>query len=209
MKRKTALFGGTFDPVHRGHVIVAESATKYIGADEVVFIPAQRSPNKNLCAVADGDARLKMISLAIEGRKGFRVSDCELNRPGPSFTLDTVKQFSETCGKEAAIYWLVGADSVDDLLNWHRIDELIDRCNLCVMFRGGFAEPDFAGFDAVLAPARAAKLRRNVIPTPLVDISSTEIRRRLSVGEDVADMVAPAVLDYIRQHNLYGPGRCA
>ena len=93
MKRRIALFGGTFDPIHKGHMIVARSAAEYISAEEVIFIPARRSPHKHCSTVAGGKDRLAMISAAIVGKSKFCVSDCELKRAEPSYTLDTVREF--------------------------------------------------------------------------------------------------------------------
>lgn len=202
-KRKIALFGGTFDPIHLGHTRVAEAAAKQIDAENVVFIPAKCSPLKGFSPNATDDDRLRMIELATRGNERFSVSDCELHRPAPSYTLDTVKHFQRECGDDALIYWLIGADSVDDLVLWHRIDELIDVCRLAVMVRGGYAAPSFDRHLQVLGRNRVEKLRRNVIETPSIDISSTLIRRRLAAGEDVGDMLCPDVLDYIRRRGLY------
>jgi len=203
MNKKIVLFGGTFDPIHKGHIAVAQVAARYIDYDEVIFIPARRSPQKDRSPEASGEDRLKMISLAIKGQKGFSVSDCELKRAEPSYTLDTVIQFGKFYGSKTTIYWLTGADSIDDLLNWYRLGELIDKCNVCVMFRAGFQKPSFDGFQSALGTERVEKLQRNVINTPLVDINSTEIRRRLAAGEDVSAMLAPEVLEYICKHRLY------
>ncbi len=202
-KRKIALFGGTFDPIHLGHTRVAEAAAKQIDAAKVVFIPAKCSPLKGFSPNATDDDRLRMIELATRGNERFSVSDCELHRPAPSYTLDTVKHFQRECGDDALIYWLIGADSVDDLVLWHRIDELIDVCHLAVMVRGGYAAPSFDRHLQVLGRNRVEKLRRNVIETPSIDISSTLIRRRLAAGEDVGDMLCPDVMDYIRKRGLY------
>ncbi|MDI6448261.1 nicotinate-nucleotide adenylyltransferase [Anaerobaca lacustris] len=202
-KRKIALFGGTFDPIHLGHTRVAEAAAKQIDAENVVFIPAKCSPLKGFSPNATDDDRLRMIELATRGNERFSVSDCELHRPAPSYTLDTVKHFQRECGDDALIYWLIGADSVDDLVLWHRIDELIDVCRLAVMVRGGYAAPSFDRHLQVLGRNRVEKLRRNVIETPSIDISSTLIRRRLAAGEDVGDMLCPDVMDYIRKRGLY------
>jgi nicotinate-nucleotide adenylyltransferase len=201
--RKIVLFGGTFDPIHLGHTTVAADAAEYIGAEKIVFIPAKRSPLKSCHPVASDDDRLKMISLAIAGSKNFQLSDCELNKPGPSYTLETVRQFQADCGSDTLIYWLTGADSVDELAHWYGIAELIDSCILSVMYRAGCKRPDFAGFTDVLGSGRVEKLQRNVIRTSLIDISSSRIRSRLAAGEDVTDMLHPAVADYIRKHRLY------
>jgi cytidyltransferase-like protein len=157
-KRKTALFGGTFDPIHLGHAAVAAAAAEHIGAEKIIFIPTKRSPLKDSLPKASGDA---------------------------------------------LIYWLAGADSIDELPRWYGIVELIDECNLCVMYRAGCEPPDFAKFTALWGPQRVEKLQQNVIRTPLIDMSSTEIRNRLAASRDVTDMLAPPVADYIRKYSLY------
>jgi len=203
VKRKLALFGGTFDPIHLGHTAVAAAAAKHIGAEKVIFIPAKCSPLKGTLPKASDSDRLKMIELAIAENKIFRVSDYELKKPEPSYTLQTVRQFQADYGSEVSIYWLVGADGVDDLPYWYGITELIDECNISTMYRAGCKMPDFSKYKNIWGPERVEKLKRNVIQTPLVDISSTEIRKRLAKGGDVTSMLHPAVADYIRKHNLY------
>ncbi len=201
--QKIALFGGTFDPVHLGHTEVAADAAEQIGADKVVFLPAKRSPLKGFLPKGGAEHRLAMIALAITENEKFEVSDFELNKPAPSYTLETVRRFQLDYGSAGSIYWLVGADGVDDLQHWHAIEELIDACNLCTMCRAGSEPPDYAKFEGLWGRRRVEKLRKKVIRTPLVDVSSTEIRRRLAANEDVADMLHPAVADYIRRHALY------
>jgi nicotinate-nucleotide adenylyltransferase len=202
MQRRIALFGGTFDPIHLGHTRVAEAAAKQIGAEKVIFIPAKISPLKGFLPFARDEDRLRMIELALAGNEMFAVGDCELKRPAPSYTLDTVRQFQRAYGPPTAIHWLLGADSIADLAHWHKIRELIDECNLTTMQRPGYV-PDFDRFESLWGEERTAKLKRNVIQTPLLDISSTEVRRRLAAGEDVSEMLHPEVLRYIRAHNLY------
>ena len=202
-KRKIALFGGTFDPVHLGHTTVAADAAKHIGAEKIVFIPAKRSPLKGFLPKASDAHRHKMIALAIAEQKSFEVSDCELKKPAPSYTLDTIKQFQAEYGSDTLIHWLIGADSIDDLTYWHQIVELIDACNLTTMYRAGCKAPNFAKYEAIWSRRHVEKLQRNVIKTSLIDISSTEIRNRLAAGHDVTNMLTPAVADYIRKHGLY------
>ncbi len=202
-KREIALFGGTFDPIHLGHTTVAADAAKHIGAEKIVFIPAKRSPLKDLFPEASDDDRLAMIALAIAGEKSFQLSDYELKKPKPSYTLETIRQFQADYGSRTLIYWLVGADSINELPRWYRIAELIDECNLCIMFRAGFEPPDFAKFEAIWPSRRIEKLQRNVIQTPLINISSAEIRNRLATGRDVTNMLHPSVADYIHKHGLY------
>ena len=202
--RKIVLFGGTFDPIHPGHTAVASVAGKYTGAEKIIFIPAKRSPLKHFLPKAGDDDRLNMIALAIKGYENFELSDCELKQPEPSYTLDTVKKIQALCGSETILYWLVGADSINDLQYWYRITELIDLCNLSVMYRAGFDAPDFGRFEGIWGAQRIKKLQQNVIPTPLIDISSTQIREKLATGEDVTAMLHPAVADYIAKCHLYG-----
>jgi nicotinate-nucleotide adenylyltransferase len=202
-KRRIALFGGTFDPIHLGHTTVAADAAERIGAEKIVFIPAKRSPLKGFLPKASDDDRFKMIDLAIAEEKSFQVSDFELKKPAPSYTLETVRQFQNEYGSGTAIYWLVGADSIADLAYWYRIAELIDTCNIAAMYRAGCERPDFAGFAAIWGHQRIEKLQRNVIETSLVDISSTEIRNTIADGGNVAKMLHPAVADYIRKRGLY------
>jgi len=202
-KRKIALFGGTFDPIHLGHTSIAAEAVKHIGAEKIVFVPAKRSPLKGFSPCASDEDRFAMIALAIAGDKNFELSDYELKRPEPSYTLQTVRQFQADYGSETELHWLIGADSIDDLPHWYKIKELIDECNLSTMYRAGFAPPDFSKFKTLWGSKRVEKVQRNVIVTSLIDISSTEIRKRLTVGGDVSKMLHPAVAEYIRKNKLY------
>lgn len=205
--RCIALFGGTFDPIHVGHTTVAEAAARQIGAEKVIFIPAKISPLKGFFPFASDQDRLQMIERALAGHERFAVSACELTRPAPSYTLDTVRHFQRVYGPQTHLHWLLGADGVGDLVHWHKIEELIDACFLTTMRRPGYPAPDFDRFEPLWGPQRVAKLKANVIETPLVDISSTEVRRRLAAGEEVTGMLHPDVIEYIRRHNLYREAR--
>ena len=203
---KIVLFGGTFDPVHLGHTTVTGCAAERIGAEKVVFIPARRSPLKSFFPKASDEDRLNMIALAIAERRGFEVSDYETKKSGPGFTLQTVRKFKEDFGPQADIYWLAGADVVNELNRWHGILELIDECSLAIMYRAGCNKPDFSKYEDAWGPRRVEKMRRNVLETPLVDISSTGIRRRLAAGEDptkMPDLLHPEVAAYIKARGLY------
>jgi len=202
-QRTIALFGGSFDPIHLGHTTVAKAAARQIHADRTIFIPAKCSPLKSFWPLARDEDRMRMATLATADEPSFAVSDCELQRVTPSFTLDTVRLFRREYGEDAAIHWLLGADSVKDLVHWYRIEELIDECNLTTMQRAGYAPPDFDQFEPRWGVQRIAKLKQNVVLTPLIDVSSTEVRRRLAAGEDASEMLHPDVIAYIREHNLY------
>lgn len=204
MAEKIILFGGTFDPIHKGHIEVAESAAQKIGADKIIFIPARRSPHKNKQPVATDIDRIAMLKLAVEGKKSFHTSNVELNRAEPSYTIDTIKQLRQKFGADCEFYWLIGADMLKDLPLWYKVNELLKECNVCVMNRGGFDKPDFDGIIG-LSEENIEKLRRNMIETPLIEISSTEIRKRLLQGEDVSPFLPTNVLDYIKRRRLYMP----
>ncbi len=201
--RRLALFGGTFDPVHLGHTAVAQAAGAQIHAERVVFVPAKCSPLKGFLPHAGDEDRLAMIRLALQGDATCTVSDWELQHPAPSYTLETVRHFQSLYGPEVALHWLIGADTVNDLVHWYRIDELIDACHLTVMYRGGYAAPTFEKYAELWGRARVEKLQADVIRTPSIDISSTEVRRRLAAGEDVRGMLHPDVIAYIRRRGLY------
>ncbi|MFA7486329.1 MAG: nicotinate (nicotinamide) nucleotide adenylyltransferase, partial [Phycisphaerae bacterium] len=181
-----ALFGGSFDPIHLGHIRAADAAYKIIGADKLVFIPAKRSALKpNSPAACDAD-RLNMVRLAIGENDRFEISDCELQKPFPSFTLDTVRRFKSRYGNKAAIYWLLGADGVKDLPLWHNIEELIDECFITIMRRPEYDVSNLERYTELWGAERVKKLQENIIQTPLIDISSTEIRDRIAKNLDVS-----------------------
>ena len=143
-----------------------------------------------------------MIKLAITGHENFEVSDFELNGAEPSYTIDTVRHFKKEFDN-AEIYWLAGADNMEELSQWYKIGELIDECNLSLMYRAGCEVPEFKKFVDVWGAERVDKLSQNIIQTPLIDISSTEIRKRLAGAEDVSGMLCETVIDYIERKNLY------
>jgi len=200
---KVILFGGTFDPIHLGHTKVSVSATEHIGADKTIFIPAKRSPLKSHQPHASTQDRFRMIALAIKGQDVLEVSDFELKKPAPSYTIETIRHFRGLFGEQTELYWLAGADALRDLARWYKAERIMDECNVAVMHRAGSKMPDFAAFEAVWGSWRAEKLRRNAVPTPLVDVSSSRIRRAVAAGRDITGMVHPAVAEYIQRRGLY------
>jgi nicotinate-nucleotide adenylyltransferase len=183
--KKIAIYGGTFDPIHHGHLIVAREALERLGAKEVIFIPARMSPLRKTAPVAKDEMRLLMIQAAIEAEPGFAVDDCELRRPSPSYTIDTVEQIRHRKGN-TTIYCLIGEDNVDKLTNWRRFADLEKMVRFVVLDRSG------------QQPRHAYQVIRRKI-----DISATEIRKRVATGRSIRYFVPPAVEEIIRREKLY------
>ncbi len=197
------LFGGSFDPVHNGHVRVSHSAKQQLQAEDVFLIPARRSPHKNQVPFASGTDRLEMLKLAVSELEDFKVSDCELFREEPSFTIDTINYFLSKFGKNSQLYWLIGADQVDDLDKWYRIEELIDKSHICIMKRGGVGDIDFGKLEMSLGKVRSDKLRSDMLDTPEIEVSSTVIRDKIKNKESIEGLVSSEVANYIYSKGLY------
>jgi nicotinate-nucleotide adenylyltransferase len=180
-----AIYGGTFDPIHHGHLIVAREALERLGAQKVIFIPARVSPLRKSAPVARDEIRLLMIQAAIENEPGFAVDDCELQRPSPSYTIDTIEQIRQRKG-DTTIYCLIGEDNVDKLTKWRRFADLEKMVRFVVLDRSG-EQP------------------RHVYPVirRKIDISATEIRKRVATGRSIRYFVPPAVEEIIRHKKLY------
>jgi nicotinate-nucleotide adenylyltransferase len=204
-KEKIILFGGTFDPIHNGHIEVSLCAAAKINASKIIYIPARRSPMKTKQPVASDIDRITMLHLAVEGNSCFEVSNVEMNRAEPSYTIDTIRQLRDKFGENCEFCWLIGADMLKDLPLWHKINDLLSECNICVMNRGGYEKPNFDSLRGKLSPEHIANLKKNMLETPLLEISSTEIRKRLAEEQDVSELLPPTVLSYINKRKLYTP----
>jgi len=192
------ILGGSFDPIHLGHIKAAETARERRNLSAVLLIPAAFAPHKRPCEASFAD-RVEMVRLAVRGRPGFEVLDLEGARPGPSFTFDTVEELRRT-RPGAAFELLVGTDMLSDLSRWHRARELVERVQVVGFGRPGApAEDARRAFEGAFGAGRHAWL--DLEP---VAVSSTEVRRRLAAGEPVRGLVDPAVEAYIRDRGLYG-----
>ena len=206
-KTNILLFGGTFDPIHLGYLSIARAAAESLAAAQIILIPAANPPHKNGPGLTPAPDRLAMAHLAVESDPLFEVSDCELLRPGPSFTLDTVRHFRRRFGPNPALYWLIGADTLPELPGWYQIDRLVDECTIVTARRPGFdpAQIDWTAFKSILAKPQIERLRRHLLDTPEIPLAATELRRRLRQNQPVDDALPAPVLAYIRQHHLYQP----
>ena len=182
--RKIGIYGGTFDPVHHAHLILAREALEQLRLEKIVFVPAAVSPFKDSPAAA-AEMRLEMLEAAIEGETGFTVDNCELRRAPPSYTIDTVKEIRDR-ESNAEIYYLIGEDNVPALSRWHRFTELQQLVRFVVLNRTG----------AKSTPSYPT-VRRNI------DISATEIRKRVASRQSIRYFVPVAVEEIIRRANLY------
>ncbi|MBU6260349.1 MAG: nicotinate-nucleotide adenylyltransferase [Burkholderiales bacterium] len=195
-QRRVGLFGGTFDPVHEAHRALARAARDGLALDEVRWIPSGLSWQKAAREVTPAADREAMVRLAIAGEPRFTASRIEIERPGPSYTLDTVREFAAA---EPDTDWvlIIGADQYAALPSWHGWQELLQRVTLAVANRPGPARP---------LPRELAAHPHRVVPLPMLDISSTAIRDRVRQGEAIAALVPPEVARYIETHRLYrGP----
>jgi nicotinate-nucleotide adenylyltransferase len=197
----TLCFGGSFNPIHFGHLRCAKSVAAERGFDHVMLIPSGHPPHKNRdLQLASAEDRLQMCRLAVEYDPLFTVDDLEIRRATtgtiPSYTIDTARQLRQRGWKE--INWLIGADMLNDLPNWHQPAALLQEVNFIVMARPGYE------FDWAKLPPEFQVLRSNLIPAPQIDISATDIRRRISAGQSIHNLLPNAVENYIRQNRLYG-----
>ncbi len=206
---RVVVLGGTFDPVHHGHLIVARHVAERLGAPRVVLMPASAPPHKKSPAACPKD-RLSMLQRAINGDTLFQVSTLELDRPGPSYTYHTLTALRQHYGDAVEIVWVIGLDMLIDLHKWYRSAEVADMARLVTVAR----PPMPADLDAklqplgqTLGPERTERLRQDILlDAPLIDIASTDIRRRVAHGLSVRYLIPKAVADYIEQHGLYRTG---
>lgn len=190
------LLGGTFDPVHHGHLIVARAAAEAIGADRVLLIPCAQSPHKTeLTTTTPAHHRLEMLRQAVAGDGFFDILSLELERPPPSYSYDTAQQlFAKGYPK---LCWLIGADQLLALPRWHRASELIQQVKFVVAARPGFT------VESTALPPEFRPICDHLIELPQVDISASEVRRRVAAGKSVRYLVPDSVADYIEQYRLY------
>jgi nicotinate-nucleotide adenylyltransferase len=189
-RMRLGIYGGTFDPVHLGHLILAREALEQLKLEAVLFVPARRSPFKSRAPGASDTQRLAMLRLALKGRDNFWLSRCELDRPAPSYAFDTAAEIREAFPR-AKLLWLIGADQLPDLRQWHRARDLRQLVTFALLPRSGEAPRRLpAGVLGLPRPRR-------------VDISATEIRHRVKSHLPIDHLVPAPVAAYIARHRLY------
>ncbi len=196
-RQRIGVLGGTFDPIHIGHLVVADNALQQLDLDLVLFAPAGRPPHKPERVISSAADRKAMIEIAIAGRPEFAHSDIDIDREGPSFTVDLLHRIDETFAP-AALFFIMGADSLRDFATWSRPDGILEIALIAVARRPG-AMID----DGVLSSVPGLAERLLLLNSPLTHISSTDLRVRVSLGQTIRYLLPQGVHDYIDARNLY------
>ncbi len=199
---RIGILGGTFDPVHLGHLAIAEEVRDRLDLDRVILIPAGRPWLKSGQRVTPADHRLAMVKLAVEDRPGLEVSSIEIDRPGPTYTVDTLSELRKELDSEVEIYFILGMDSIRELRRWYEPEKLFDMCTVVAVSRPDSRDVSSGEIEREFPAARG---RIKTVRGPMLDISATDIRQRLAKGRSVSDSISPSVEQYIREHRLYRP----
>ena len=190
-------YGGSFNPIHHAHLICARAVAEAAGFERVVLVPSSLPPHKPQAAdIAPAADRLAMCRLAAAIQSGlFEADDIEIIRGSRSYTIDSVRALKDR--GESEVHWLIGADMLRILPQWHQAQSILDEASLVIIARPGW------DFDWETMPAEFRRLKKNVVTAPLIDISATEIRRRVAAGESIEYLTPPPVVEYIMSHGLY------
>jgi len=201
---RLGIFGGSFDPIHMAHLVLAEAVREERGLETVLFVPARQAVHKSVQPLAAPRRRLEMLRLALEGNGAFEVSTVELDRETPSYTLLTTRELQRSVGAGARLSLIIGADSLLDMPNWWRAKELVEEIDLIVVRRPGYPLDNVTGLRRAFGSQTTERMRRAAVDAPLMDISSSEVRKRIGEGKSVRYLVPEAVRHYIEAHGLYG-----
>lgn len=199
---RIGIYGGSFNPIHFGHLILAEVCREVAQLDEVWFMPAAMSPHKQGVASIDGRQRLEMVQLAISGHPAFRASQLELDRGGVSYTVDTLRELKSQHPADQ-LFLMMGADSLRDFGTWREPQAICQLAQLLIVARGGMPPPGSQHLVELLGSETTRKIDEHVVPMPLVELSSRELRERVAQQLSIRYRVPRAVEQYIHQHQLY------
>jgi nicotinate-nucleotide adenylyltransferase len=202
--KRIGIFGGSFDPIHLGHLLMAEQFRSELSLDTVKFIPAKISPFKlNYTPTADKH-RLEMLKLAIGAHPNFEIDPIEIQRGGVSYTIDTVEQLQSN-QPDATWFLLIGADSLKDFKKWKSPGKLLQSVQLVVARRGGCPEPDWKELDGLASEETLRAIQQIRLDIPVMEISSTAVRQRIETKRSIRYLVPAPVEVYIQEHQLYLP----
>ena len=192
--------GGTFDPIHFAHLLIAEDVRRRFNLPRVLFMPCGHPPHKKDYEISSAEDRYLMAVLATADNPHFGVSRLEIERPAPSYTIDTIRALNHKLDDLGQLYFVTGADAVLELPIWHEPDAVLEEARVVAVSRPGF---DLGRLEAALGRNRAVKI--TVIEAPAMDISSTQIRQRITAGLSVRYLTPKPVLEYIEKRDLYRP----
>ena len=194
------MLGGTFDPIHNGHMAVAGEVEDRLDLTEVLFVPAGQPWLKADTPVSPAAHRVAMVRAAIAGNAHYTLSTTEIERDGPSYTLDTLAELWRRLGSGDEVYFIVGWDKLSELPRWHAPERIIRLCRLVAVPRPGIARPDLAALEGSIP---GLSQRVILLDRPRVDVSASDIRERVARGLSIDELVPPAVEQYIREQGLY------
>ncbi len=198
---KIGIFGGTFNPIHYGHLIIAETVRECFSLDKVLFIPTGQPPHKPDTEVTDSEHRYEMVRLAIASNKFFEASRVEIDREGYSYTIDTLGELRKEYGMEAGLFFIVGADVVPELITWKDFRSVFLLCEYIAVLRPGYGRK---ALEAVIEQYKKEyDIKIHIIETPMIDISSSNIRERCSRGKSIRYLVSEGVAEYIYSEGVY------
>ncbi|HET6201817.1 MAG TPA: nicotinate-nucleotide adenylyltransferase [Planctomycetota bacterium] len=200
---RVGVYGGSFDPIHNGHVAVASAARDRGGLAQVLLVPAAAPPHKEGRVLAPAEHRLAMVVLAVEGRPGLEASDLEIRRGGRSYTVDTLEEVRALSPPGAEVLLVIGSDTLPDLPQWKDIHGILARTRVLTIVRRGFARSAVEGLRGSFTAEEVGALAAGFLEIEPVDVSATEVRERLRRGLRVDDLLPPAVAAYIARHGLY------
>jgi len=199
--KKIGILGGTFDPVHHGHLILADDVRQKFSLDKVVFIPSGMPPHKAVSSVTEAEHRFNMVRIAVSTNTGFEVSRIEIDRSGYTYTIDTLTQLKREYGDDTELLFIIGADVVNDLLTWKNYEMVFGMCGFIAVLRPGFDNESFVKRINWLEETYKAKIYTT--DTPLIEISSTIIREKLQRGQSIKYLVPESVEAYVTENGLY------
>jgi nicotinate-nucleotide adenylyltransferase len=197
---KTGILGGTFDPVHNAHLMIAGEALKRLELDEILFIPTSHTPLKEDTIITPVKHRLKMLELAVAGNPAFRLSGIEIDRAGISYTVDTIAALKQSLGNGSELYFITGLDSLVTLPQWKEPGRIIRMCRLVTVRRPGYEVPDIDKLEKDIPGISESLI---ILDDPAPDVSATDIRKRVAAGLSISHLVPIPVEQYIREKGLY------
>jgi nicotinate-nucleotide adenylyltransferase len=203
VSRRLGLLGGTFDPPHYGHLVAAQESAWQLQLERVLFLPARQNPLKQADPTSEVGDRCRMVELAIDGNPLFALSTADVDRPGPSYTVDLLRRLRDELSEGTKLYFLVGADVLQELPSWRHPEEVLQLVNaVVVLSRPGSPPPDAPEVESRFGVAGG---RIIVLHMPGVDISSSELRGRVRRGEPIRYLTPPKVEAYVAERGLYLP----